>query len=263
MEKFKHNVEVVYTLATMDLKLKYQNSKLGFLWSFVKPLLQFCTYYIVFGMILHYSDSPDYPLRMFMGVILWTFFTEATSMGMGTYIGKKTIITKIHIKKELMPVSAYFTAIISYLLNMLIFLVAYHIATPKFWRIYSFKNLIICMCSILSLSVFIISINIILANINVLFRDLQMIWDIILTYGCFLTPIMYTLPIPEKFLPLYYFVDPLAVPLECLRTVFFETKVYIWKNPVYMMSYLSAILFWLIVAFFVDKKLRDKVADYL
>lgn len=263
MKELKHNAEVVYTLAVSDLKLKYQNSKLGFLWSFLRPLLQFCTYYIVFGVILHYSDSADYPLRMFLGILLWSFFTEATSMGLGAYLGKKSIITKVHTKKELLPVAAYFTAAISYFLNMLIFLLAYHIGTPDFYKMYTWTNLIVFAVSFLSLSVFILSMNLILANINALFRDIQTIWEIILTYGCFLTPIMYTLPIPEHYLVLYYFADPLSVPIECIRTIFFDTEDVIWKHPEYIAAYAGAVILWLAVAVFADYKLKGKVADYL
>lgn len=263
MNSIKHNSEVVFTLAVMDLKLRYQNSKMGFLWSFFRPLLQFVTYYIVFGLILHYSDSADYPLRLFMGVLLWSFFTEATSMGLGSYIGKKSIITKVQTKKELLPIAAYCTAAISYMLNMGIFLVAYHIATPDFLKIYSFHNLIVLILSLASLSIFILSVNLILANINSLFRDIQPMWEIILTYGCFLTPIMYTLPIPDKLLPLYYFADPIAFPLECLRTIFFSTEMYLWENPRYLLAYCAAIVLWPIIAFIVNEKLKNKVADYL
>lgn len=263
MKELRHNAEVVYTLAVSDLKLKYQNSKLGFLWSFLRPLLQFCTYYIVFGVILHYSDSADYPLRMFLGILLWSFFTEATSMGLGAYLGKKSIITKIHTKKELLPVAAYFTAAISYFLNMIIFLAAYHIAFDDFYKMYSWKNVAVFLASFLSFSVFILSMNIILANINALFRDIQTIWEIILTYGCFLTPIMYTLPIPEDYLALYYFADPLAVPIESIRTIFFHTEEVIWECPAYIAAYVGAVVFWLAAALLVDYKLKGKVADYL
>lgn len=262
-EDFRHIAEIVYTISTMDLKLKYQNSKLGFLWSFLRPLLQFITYYIVFGVILHYSDSADYPLRMFLGVLLWSFFTEATSLGLGSYIGKKSIITKVRVKKELLPIAAYFTAMISYLLNMCIFLAMFHLASNNFSRMYSLKNAVVFILSFLSLGILVLEFNIILANLNALFRDIQTIWEIILTYGCFLTPIMYTLPIPEKYLPLYYFADPLAIPIENIRTIFFETDVFLWETPIYMLAYIGAIVLWGTVAAAVNCKLGKRVADYL
>lgn len=263
MNQVRHNIEIIYTMSTTDLQLKYQNSKLGFLWSFIKPLLQFFTYYIVFGVILHYSDSPDYPLRMFLGILIWVFFTEGTSMGLGSYLGKKTIITKIQVKKELIPISGYFTAAISYFLNMLIFLLMYHLFTPDFAKMYSLEHLLIFLLSFLALSIFILDFNLILANLNALFRDIQTIWEIVLMYGCFLTPIMYTLPIPEQYMPLYLFVNPLVLPIESIRTVFFQTDVRLWENTSYLLAYLTAILFWTGLAYWINRKLRDKVADYL
>lgn len=263
MYQLKHNFEVIYTLSTMDLKLRYQNSKLGFLWSFLKPLMQFITYYIVFGVILRYSDSADYPLRMFLGILLWTFFTEGTSMGLTSYLGKKSIITKIKVKKELMPVSAYVTAAIGYFLNMLIFLAMYVVFKRDAFFLFSLKNWGKFIILFTGLSLFILALNIILANINAIFRDIQTIWEIILMYGCFLTPIMYTLPIPEKFMALYIFVNPLVMPIESIRTIFFETNVFLWRVPQYLFAYIASIVFWILIAFLVDKKLKGKVADYL
>lgn len=263
MEQFKHNYEVIYTLSTMDLKLRYQNSKLGFLWSFLRPFMQFVTYYIVFGVILRYSDSADYPLRMFLGVLLWTFFTEGTSMGLSSYLGKKSIITKIKVKKELMPISAYMTATIGYFLNMLIFLAMYIVFKRDISFMFHLTNWIKFIGFFLGLSLFTLAMNIILANVNAIFRDIQTIWEIILTYGCFLTPIMYTLPIPEKFMTLYIFVNPLVMPIESIRTIFFETEVFLWRTPNYLIAYIGSIIFWMLMAAFVDKKLKGKVGDYL
>lgn len=263
MSEWKHNYEVIHTIAAMDLKLKYQNSKLGFLWSFLKPLLQFCTYYMVFGVILRVSDSPDYPLRLFLGILLWVFFTEGTSMGMNAYLGKKSIITKIKTPKEILPAAAYCSAAISFFLNLMVFLIVYHIYNLNFRFVYNFKNLLVFLCSFLVLSLFILSLNMILANLNTIFRDTQTIWEIILMYGCYLTPIMYTLPIPEKFLPLYYFVNPLAIPIESIRTIFFQTDVFLWENNRYMAAYMAAIVMWLLLAWMVNGKFKNKVADYL
>lgn len=263
MNSIQHNWEIVYTIALMDLKLKYQNSKLGFLWSFLKPLLQFLTYYMVFGVILRVSDSPDYPMRLFLGILLWVFFTEGTSMGLGAYLGKKSIITKIKTEKELLPIAAYVSSAFSFFLNFMVFLVVFHIYTPSFWKIYNKESLLLFLFAFCFLSIFILSLNIILATVNTVFRDLQTIWEIILMYGCYLTPIMYTLPIPEKFLPLYYFVNPLAIPIESMRAIFFKPDVPLWENPVFMSCYIGAELMWVIIAVIVNHKFKNKVADYL
>lgn len=262
MLKLNKYKETIFTLATMDLKLKYQNSKIGFLWSFLKPLLQFCAYYTVFQIILKVSDSPDYPLRLFLGILIWSMFTDSTSNGMMSYLGKKSIVTKIKIEKAILPVSSFLTAALNFLLNMIIFLVLYHIFSADFARMYSFMNLVIVIISFLLLSIVLVSMNIILATLNALFRDIQSIWEIVLMYGVFLSPIMYTLPIPEKYLGPYYFLNPIAFPLENIRSVFFDSPL-LWSNINYSVFYIAGVLCWVFLAYIVNLKLQTKVADYL
>lgn len=260
--KYKHNREVLFTIAKMDLKLKYQNSKIGFLWSFLKPLLQFCAYFTVFQVILHVNDSPDYPLRLFLGVLIWNFFVEATGSGMNAYIGKKSIVTKIKIEKKILPLASYLTAFMNFLLTMIIFLIVYNLFAEDASIMFSWESLVRFIFFLTLYSVFIISINIILATTNVLFRDLQNIWDIVLMYGVFLTPIIYPLSIPESYLGLYYFANPLAYPVEQLKAVFFGAGGS-WDHIEYFYCFLAAICLWGIIAWIVNRKMSSKVADYL
>ena len=158
-----HNKEVLFTISQMDLKTRYQNSKIGFLWSFLKPLLQFFAYYTVFRIFLKIDVSEDYPLRLFLGVLLWNFFVEATGNGLNSYIGKKSIVTKIKINKEILPVASYLTAFMNFLLTMIIFIIMFVIQKKIIINsVFSFLNFVFFL---LLYSVLIISINIIFIGI--------------------------------------------------------------------------------------------------
>ena len=255
-----HNKEVLFTISQMDLKTRYQNSKIGFLWSFLKPLLQFFAYYTVFRIFLKIDVSEDYPLRLFLGVLLWNFFVEATGNGLNSYIGKKSIVTKIKINKEILPVASYLTAFMNFLLTMIIFIIMFVI--QKKIIINSFFSFLNFVFFLLLYSVLIISINIILATVNVLFRDLQNIWDIILTYGVFLTPIIYTIAIPKEYLKIYYFLNPLAYPIEEMKASFFGISG-TWQSLEHFISFILSVILWILIAMVIRKKLGLKVADYL
>ena len=255
-----HNKEVLFTISQMDLKTRYQNSKIGFLWSFLKPLLQFFAYYTVFRIFLKIDVSEDYPLRLFLGVLLWNFFVEATGNGLNSYIGKKSIVTKIKINKEILPVASYLTAFMNFLLTMIIFIIMFVIQKKIIINsVFSFLNFVFFL---LLYSVLIISINIILATVNVLFRDLQNIWDIILTYGVFLTPIIYTIAIPKEYLKIYYFLNPLAYPIEEMKASFFGISG-TWQSLEHFISFILSVILWILIAMVIRKKLGLKVADYL
>ena len=252
--------EILFTISQMDLKTRYQNSKIGFLWSFLKPLLQFFAYYTVFRVFLKIDVSEDYPLRLFLGVLLWNFFVEATGNGLNSYIGKKSIVTKIKIQKEILPMAAYLTAFMNFLLTMVIFIIMFVI--QKKVIVISFFSLLNFIFFLILYSILIISINIILSTVNVLFRDLQNIWDIVLTYGDFLTPIIYTITIPKEYLKIYYFLNPLAYPIEEMKASFFGISG-LWQAPEHLFSFILSIIFWILIAMIVRKRLGLKVADYL
>jgi polysaccharide ABC transporter, permease protein len=255
-----HSKEVLLTISQMDLKTRYQNSKIGFLWSFLKPLLQFFAYYTVFRVFLKIDVSEDYPLRLFLGVLLWNFFVEATGNGLNSYIGKKSIVTKIKIEKEILPMASYLTALMNFLLTMIIFIIMFFV--QKKIIMISFVNFFNFLIFLILYSILIISINIILATVNVLFRDLQNIWDIILTYGVFLTPIIYTITIPKEYLKLYYFLNPLAYPIEEMKASFFGVNGS-WRTSEHLLSFILSVILWILIAIIVRKKLGLKVADYL
>ena len=254
------NKEILFVISQMDLKTRYQNSKIGFLWSFLKPLLQFFAYYTVFKVFLKIDVSEDYPLRLFLGVLLWNFFVEATGNGLNSYIGKKSIVPKIKIDKEILPVASYLTALMNFFLTMIIFLIVFFI--QKKILINSFSDIFRFLFFLILYGIFIISINILLATVNVLFRDLQNIWDIILTYGVFLTPIIYTIAIPQEYLKIYYFLNPLAYPIEEIKAAFFGVNGS-WESTAHLTSFILSVILWTVISMIVKRKLGTKVADYL
>ena len=259
----KHNIEIVLTIALSDLKQRYHNSRLGFLWSFLKPLLQFVVYYSVFSIFLNIDNGPYYPQRLFLGVLVWSLFTEATTTGLTSYLSKKSIVTKIKVNMLIPPISAYFSCLMNFLLNFTIFLLIYHISIPNSQHIFHFENLFVVFLSFFSISVVIIALNIVLATIDTILRDVQNIWEIVVLYGVFLTPIIYTIPIPERWLPLYYFCNPIAFVLTNLHYAYFKTSPLLWAIPRFVALHLASLFVLSVLAVFTSRKLHERVADLL
>lgn len=257
-----HNREILFTISGMDLKMRYQNSKLGMIWSILKPMMQFFAYYIVFGVILKVGDTKDYAIRLFLGILLWNFFVESTGNALMCYIGKKTVITKIHIKRIILPVSSFLTAFFNFGLTIVVFAVAYIIYTICGVTSFQIHQIGIGLFCFVSFGIFIVSVNIVLATLNVLFRDIQAMWDLVLSYLVFLSPIMYSIEIPEKYQNLYYFMNPLAYPIEAIRSVFFLSQGN-WEQWGHCAGYLLAVFAWLIAAWIINKKLGGRVTDFL
>ncbi len=257
------DIQTLSIMGYMDLKLRYQNSALGFLWSFLKPLLQFTVYYIIFGKVLHVGSGNEYALRLFLGVLIWAWFSESTNNGLNTFINKKQIVTKIKINKLIPIYAAYFTSTINFLLNFMVFLIIYLIFMYTKIDGINLQKLLLFFYSFACLSISIICLNILLAVINIFFRDLQQIWEIVLMYGIFVTPVIYQLPIPKQYEVYYYSINILAMPLQNLRSVFFSSQLSLIGNIPIMIGYHIMLAFMILLSMVVYNKYAKHVVDYL
>lgn len=261
---FRNNIEILFVMGFMDLKQKYQNSALGFMWSFLKPFLQFTAYYIIFAKILHIGSGANYALRLFYGVLIWAWFAEGTSLGFNSYIEKKSIVTKIRVNRALPPLAAYLTQTLNYCLNLFIFFVLYSIGMKTFPAdLFSFNHLVVFILAMAGISLLIISLNLILASLNVLYRDIRPIWELILTYGIFVTPVIYHINIPTKYQIYYYAVNLLALPLEALKSIFFTDQAKTYLQPTLLLAYCISLAALFIASVYIYKKLSRKIVDYL
>jgi ABC-type polysaccharide/polyol phosphate export permease len=259
-----HNIEILLVLSYMDLKVKYRGTFLGFFWSFLKPLLQFIVFYTIFGKIVKIAHGPDYALQLFFGVLIWSWFNEATSLGLIAYINKKSIISKIKTNKTFPPLAAFLTPTMNYLLNLCIFFVVYVLFMPGFpANVLSVETVLVFIFSLSALCLVLISCNLILANLNVLYRDILPMWELVLTYGVFLTPIIYHVPVPQKYEWLYYSINLLAFPLMCLKSVLFVNQPVIYQNTLLLSCYLISLSLLVSLAIFTYKKLNNKMVDFL
>ncbi|EKD75751.1 MAG: polysaccharide ABC exporter membrane-spanning protein [uncultured bacterium] len=251
-------------MSFMDLKQKYQDSMLGFFWSFLKPFLQFVAYYVIFAKILNVGSGVNYALRLFFGVLLWAWFAESTSLGFNSYIEKRSVVTKIKVSRYLPPVAAYTTQTMNYFLNLILFFILYVMGMPSFpVGLLSFYNFFIFFMSFCSMSLVIVNLNIILANLNVLYRDIRPIWELVLSYGIFATPIIYHIPIPEKYQTLYYAINLIALPLEAMKSIFFVEQSKTYLLPHVLIAYIVSLAILILMSRLTYKKLSKKIIDYL
>src|SRR3954449_6813174 len=73
-------LNLVFTLAVTEWKLRFFGSVLGYLWTLVRPLMFFGVLYVVFTEVAKVGDKiPHYPVLLLAGIVFYTFYSEATS----------------------------------------------------------------------------------------------------------------------------------------------------------------------------------------
>src|SRR5581483_3824637 len=114
------NRSLIRELVASDFKLRYQNSVLGYLWSLLRPLLFFGVLYVIFTKVIKVGKGiPFYPAYLLLGIVLWTFFIEATVAGMNSIVGRGDLIRKVSIPKNIIVISTTMSALVNFLLNMI------------------------------------------------------------------------------------------------------------------------------------------------
>jgi ABC-2 type transport system permease protein len=177
-------------LVITDFKLRYQGSILGYFWSLFKPLMMFGVLYVVFTYIIPTGKGvPHFPAYLLLGIVVWTFFVESTSMGLGSIVGRGDLIKKVSVSKISIVFASVLSAGINFLLNMvivIIFMLASGVEIT--WIMFPFLLFLITEIILLALGA-----ALILSALYVKFRDFAPIWEIILQVMFYATPIIYPL----------------------------------------------------------------------
>jgi ABC-2 type transport system permease protein len=185
----RHNRILLRELVVTDFKLRYQGSVLGYAWSLLKPLFLFVILYIVFDYFLRLGrDIEHFPVYLLIGVILWGFFTEATTNGLQSIVTRGDLIRKINFPKYIIVISGTISSLINMAINMVVVFVFIFINGVDLSG-----QAFLVIPLIIELYVLSLAIAFFLAALNVKLRDISYLWEIFLQAAFYATPILYPL----------------------------------------------------------------------
>lgn len=214
----KQEFSLIKELTFTEFKLKYKNSVLGFLWHLLKPLVMLLTLYIVFKVFIK-IDFENYPLFLLLGIILWNFFSECTSLGLRSLVSKGHIVKKIYFRYEILIISSCLSSFFSFLLNFFIFLIIFFFVGSNIG-----VHMLYVIFPIIELFFLSLGLALILSLLFLKYRDVGHIWDLLLQVGFWMTPIAYPLTIiPEPYLRFYLF-NPLVNILSMARGIILKIQ---------------------------------------
>jgi ABC-2 type transport system permease protein len=202
--------------AAIEFKLKYSGSALGYVWSIVKPLAYFAVLWVVFGRFFKLGTVfSKYPLYLIIGIVLWTFFVDATSLAMASLVARGGLLRKMAFPRLVVPVSATMVATVTFGINFVI--VAVFLATS---REAPHPGWLLVPLLLLELYAFTLGLSLILATLFVRFRDVGQLWELVTQLLFFATPIMYPfLYLPPWFQPVAM-LNPFTQVTQDIRNIF-------------------------------------------
>ena len=212
--------EMIFSLVRRDLNGRYKGSALGFLWTFINPLLQLGVYTMVFSVIMR-SGIEDYYLFLFVALIPWIFFNTSLAGGSSCIWSQKEMVKKIYFPREVLPIAFVTSQFVNMLLSFLV-IFAVLIVSGKGINPIALLYLPVIMVVeyILSLSVAMIS-----SAVTVYLRDVEYILGIVTMAWQFLTPVMYSVDmVPDQFRTVFN-LNPMTPVIVAYRDILYYKRI--------------------------------------
>jgi lipopolysaccharide transport system permease protein len=207
LQRRRANVAALaWTLARTDVKVRYHGTWAGFLWALLKPVAILVVLMTVFSLM--FTATPDYKLRLVLGLILWDYFAEGTRVGLLSLLSKGALLSKMSLPRWTLVLTSQASALLTltvFVCGFLLFLAA----IGRFPRPGALLGFLLC------LALLVVAVQGLALAMSVLFlryRDLNQIWEVVSQAGFFLAPIVYPLDlIPERYRPLLFLWLPTPI----------------------------------------------------
>ena len=205
-------------LVVTDFKLRYQGSVLGYLWSLLRPMMLFGVLFVVFTYIFPTGKNvPHFPAYLLLGIIVWTFFAEATSIGMNSIVGRGDMLRKVKISKPIIVISSILTATVNLMFNIVVVLIFMVVNKAQvdigmLWLVIPLMLETLVLCTGLAF---------LLSALYVKYRDIAPIWEVLLQVLFYATPIIYPLSyvLPHHKLAVLISMNPITQIIQDLRYI--------------------------------------------
>lgn len=247
--------EMIASLVKRDLKGRYKGSVLGFMWTFINPLLQLVVYTMVFSLIMRNGIS-DYYMFLFVALIPWIFFSTSFSGGSNCVLNEQNMIQKIYFPREVLPISFVTAQFVNMLLSFIVVFIVMIVMG------YAFNPLAMICLPVIMLVEFILALGfaMLMSATTVYFRDLGHLAGIVAMAWQFLTPVMYDVStVPDNLLWVFY-LNPMSSVIIAYRDILYFAKV---PDLTTLLSAVVVGVVVLIIGWFTFDKLQRRFVEEL
>lgn len=249
---WEHLWDLVVVLTQKEMKSRYKNSALGYVWSVANPLLFAVIYYIVFGQIMK-VPIENYALFLIAGLLPWHWLANSVIAAPNVFLANATLIKKVRFPRHVLVVSYVLNEGIHFVLSIpvIVGLLLVNEIRPSWSWLAGIPVLLVAQFLI------VYGFAVTLASLNLFFRDLERLTALFITVLFFLTPITYSSAMAPASYRSFLYANPIAPLIESWRELFLHGQL---SWPVVGSCYLSA-LGTLLVGTLVYTRMSPKFAE--
>jgi ABC-type polysaccharide/polyol phosphate export permease len=176
---------VVQNMVVQELRVRYQRSMLGFVWTLLNPILMMATLTLVFSQVVG-MPQKDYALYLFAGMVPWNFLNGSLNECAFCIIHNEGLIRKIYLPKLVFPLAKVLINLTTFILSM----GALFLLMEPLGARFSLPMLLL-PAVIAMFAAFVLGLGLIVATTNTFFRDFGHLVAVFLQAWYFATPIIY------------------------------------------------------------------------
>lgn len=219
LQTIKQHQFLFEELVKRDFTKKYKRTILGMAWSIIAPLMNFLIMWLVFGQLLG-SNVNHYAIYLFAGQLVFSFFSDATNLGMASLVNNAGIFTTVNVPKYLFLFSQNVSALINFGLTLLIFFAFVALEGILFtWKFMCLLYPILCLV------IFNLGMGLILSALFVFFRDMQYLWGIATQLIMWLSAIFYSIDTFSDTARNLFLLNPLYLFIRYFRKIVIDSVI--------------------------------------
>jgi lipopolysaccharide transport system permease protein len=207
---------LLWMLTLRDIKIRYKQTVMGFLWAVFMPLMIVCAgllikkgFSIVSGKPMDLAELSSVSIK----ALPYSFFIASVRFATGSLIGNSSLVTKIYFPREVFPVAAVLANLFDFLLGSMVLIVILAVAGFQV----NFQVIWVPFL-VFSLIVFTMALGMILSCANLFFRDVKYIVEVLVTFAIFFTPVFYDASLFGEWAPVLL-LNPVGAILENINNV--------------------------------------------
>ena len=233
--------QLLMDLVWKELRVRYRYAVMGVAWAIVEPLLLMLVLTFVFSFVFQIrfegltgeADARTTALLILSGLIAWQFFSIGVSTATTSLVENRSLITKVHFPREVIPLASIGVALVNAVIGAVIFGLLYCVLLGHF------PPLLIVFIPLIALVhlLLVIGLALLCSCLNAQFRDISYIVNALLMFGFYATPIFYepafvNARLAERGLESWYpalFINPLCGLITAYREILFYQQLPSWQ----------------------------------
>lgn len=247
--------ELLWILTERDIKVRYKQTVLGFLWAIIQPLMMMVVFSVFFGRLAGMpSDGLPYPIFVYAGLLPWTFFANATGNASASLVGSAGLVSKVYFPRLVIPLSSAGSALVDFAIAILVLL-----AMMLWYGVGLSLNLVAAPLLVAGAILIALGVGIGVSALTVTYRDFRYAVPFMMQLWLFATPVVYPASLVPESWRWLMFLNPMAGIIEGFRSAFLD-RPFDW--PSIGLSFAVAVVVFAVgIAYFerVERRFADVI----